>query len=46
MEEGTLDQESFARMEEEAKARVEEAIQFATESPFPAPEEALEHVSV
>jgi len=46
MEEGTLDQGSLALMEEEAKAEVEEAIQFASESPWPAPEEALQHVSV
>jgi pyruvate dehydrogenase E1 component alpha subunit len=45
MDEGALDQTGFARMEEEAKSRVGEAVRFAAESPFPAPEEALEHVT-
>jgi pyruvate dehydrogenase E1 component alpha subunit len=46
MDEGVLDQAALARMEEEAEAAVQEAVRFASGSPFPAPEEALEHVAV
>ncbi|MBX5465048.1 MAG: thiamine pyrophosphate-dependent dehydrogenase E1 component subunit alpha [Clostridia bacterium] len=41
---GVLDEEADRRLVEQARAEVEEAFAFARESPYPAPEEALEHV--
>ncbi|MEM3608940.1 MAG: pyruvate dehydrogenase (acetyl-transferring) E1 component subunit alpha [Candidatus Bathyarchaeia archaeon] len=39
-----LTEDEIARIESEASATIEEAVKFAKESPFPAPEEALEDV--
>jgi TPP-dependent pyruvate/acetoin dehydrogenase alpha subunit len=40
----TLTEAEIANIEREASAKIEEAVKFAMESPFPAPEEALEDV--
>ncbi|MEM3726678.1 MAG: pyruvate dehydrogenase (acetyl-transferring) E1 component subunit alpha [Candidatus Bathyarchaeia archaeon] len=39
-----LTEDEIAKIESEASATIEEAVKFAKESPFPAPEEALEDV--
>ena len=39
-----LAEEEVQRVEEEVSAEIEEAVKFAVESPYPAPEEALEDV--
>jgi len=39
-------EEEATRIQEEIKAAVEEAVTFARESPYPEPEEALQHVFV
>jgi len=39
-----LAEEEIQRVEEEVSAEIEEAVKFAVESPYPAPEEALEDV--
>ena len=44
MQTGTLTEIELRKVEEEASAKVEEAVKFAIESPFPVPEEALEDV--
>ncbi len=41
---GILSEADVARIEEAARAEMDEAVQFALASPFPAPEEALHHV--
>jgi TPP-dependent pyruvate/acetoin dehydrogenase alpha subunit len=41
-----LTEEDAARIQEEIKATVEEAVTFARESPYPEPEKALQHVFV
>lgn len=41
---GVLTEEQAAQIDEEIKARIEEAVAFAQESPLPAPEEALDDV--
>ena len=41
MEEGIFGEDDFEGMELEIQKEIEEAIQFAENSPFPAPEEAL-----
>ncbi|MEM2953288.1 MAG: pyruvate dehydrogenase (acetyl-transferring) E1 component subunit alpha [Candidatus Bathyarchaeia archaeon] len=41
---GTFTETELRKVEEGASAKVEEAVKFAIESPFPAPEEALEDV--
>jgi pyruvate dehydrogenase E1 component alpha subunit len=40
----TLTEVEIAKIEEEVSATIEEAVKFAIESPYPAPEEALEDV--
>ena len=42
--EGVMSEEQAAAIETEEKARVDKAIQFGLDAPYPAPEEALEHV--
>lgn len=44
LSEGILSDESADRIEQEVMAEVAEAVEFAKASPFPAPEEAFEHV--
>ena len=44
MEMGILDQESADSIEKELKNEMERAVRYAVESPYPAPEEALEDV--
>jgi len=46
IEMGALTEEEEGKLRREANAAVEEAVKFATESPFPEPEEALEDVYV
>lgn len=46
LEQGWLTPEQDAERQRTAKATVDEAIAFARQSPFPAPEEALEDVFV
>lgn len=41
---GILSDADVARIEEAARAEMDDAVQFALASPFPAPEEALHHV--
>lgn len=41
---GVMDADDVARVDAEETKRVEEALEFAQESPFPDPEEALEHL--
>jgi pyruvate dehydrogenase E1 component alpha subunit len=41
---GLLTEQEAEKMEQEANLAVEEAVKFAMESPYPAPEEALENV--
>jgi TPP-dependent pyruvate/acetoin dehydrogenase alpha subunit len=41
---GVLTEEDTTRIQEETTAAVEEAVTFARESPYPEPEEALEHL--
>jgi TPP-dependent pyruvate/acetoin dehydrogenase alpha subunit len=41
---GVLTEEDATKVQEEVKAAVEEAVTFARESPYPEPEEALQHV--
>jgi len=41
---GTLTEADARRVWEEARAEVDEAVEFARSSPYPAPESALEHV--
>ncbi|MEM3536272.1 MAG: pyruvate dehydrogenase (acetyl-transferring) E1 component subunit alpha [Candidatus Bathyarchaeia archaeon] len=40
----TLSEEEIKKIEEEVSAEIEEAVKFAIESPYPAPEEALEDI--
>jgi len=42
----TLTEEEADKIEQEVVAVVEDAVKFALESPYPAPEEALEHVYI
>jgi len=42
----TLNKMELDKIEEEVSAAVEDAIRFALESPYPSPEEALEHVYI
>ncbi|UCE16991.1 MAG: pyruvate dehydrogenase (acetyl-transferring) E1 component subunit alpha [Candidatus Bathyarchaeota archaeon] len=42
----TLTEEEADKIEQDVAAAVEDAVKFAVESPFPAPEEALEHVYI
>lgn len=44
IEEGVITEQQAADIESEEKARIDEAIKFALEAPYPDPEEALEHV--
>jgi len=44
IEQGMLTREDANKIQEEIKAAVEEAVIFARESPYPEPEEALQHV--
>lgn len=44
VETGVLTEDEARRVWEAARAEVDEAIAFARESPYPAPESALEHV--
>lgn len=44
LQEGVLTAEEIQKIEAEAAAEIEEAVRFAMESPYPAPEEALEDV--
>jgi pyruvate dehydrogenase E1 component alpha subunit len=44
VENGTLTEQETEKLSREAKETVEAAVKFATESPFPQPEEALEDV--
>jgi pyruvate dehydrogenase E1 component alpha subunit len=44
IENGTLTEQEAEKLSREAKEAVESAVKFATESPFPQPEEALEDV--
>jgi len=46
MEQGMATQEELDQIHGEAKAEVNEAIEFARQSPYPKPEAALEHVFV
>lgn len=46
IEQGVLTEEEAAQIQEEMTAAVEEAVTFARESPYPEPEEALQHVFV
>ncbi|MFO7596644.1 MAG: thiamine pyrophosphate-dependent dehydrogenase E1 component subunit alpha [Desulfocurvibacter africanus] len=46
VQEGLLTEEDVRVMERDASVRVEEAVRFAAESPFPAPEAAVEDVWV
>lgn len=46
LREGLVSEDELARMEGEANVAVESAVHFAEESPWPAPEEALEDVYV
>ncbi|MFQ6058902.1 MAG: thiamine pyrophosphate-dependent dehydrogenase E1 component subunit alpha [Anaerolineae bacterium] len=46
IEQGVLTEEEAARIQEEMTAAVKEAEEFARQSPWPEPEEALEHVFV
>jgi TPP-dependent pyruvate/acetoin dehydrogenase alpha subunit len=41
---GALNEEDAGRIEKAARAEIDDAVQFALASPFPAPEEALNHV--
>jgi len=41
---GIATDEQLQALDEEAKAKVQDAVQFAEESPFPAPETVYEHV--
>jgi TPP-dependent pyruvate/acetoin dehydrogenase alpha subunit len=41
---GVMGEEDVARVDEEEQKRVEEAVEFADQSPFPDPEEALQHL--
>jgi len=41
---GVLTEEEANKIQQEVLAKVEEAVKFAMESPYPAPEESLEHV--
>lgn len=43
-ENNIMDKESITQMEEQVKARIEEAVRFAAKSPYPEPEEALDYV--
>ena len=42
----TLTEEEADKIEQEVVVAIEEAVRFALESPYPAPEEALEHVYI
>lgn len=42
----SLTEEEANKIEQEVAAAVEDAVKFALESPYPAPEEALEHVHI
>ncbi|MDH5462596.1 MAG: pyruvate dehydrogenase (acetyl-transferring) E1 component subunit alpha [Candidatus Bathyarchaeota archaeon] len=44
LEEGFLTEKEALRIEEEVAKTVEDAVKFAVESPYPAPEEALENI--
>jgi len=44
MQTNTLTEPEFQQIEKEVSAEIEEAVKFAMESPYPAPEEALEDV--
>ena len=44
MAEGTASEDELARIEAEVEAEVEEALQFATTSPWPDPATVLDHV--
>jgi TPP-dependent pyruvate/acetoin dehydrogenase alpha subunit len=44
IEQGVLTEEDATKIQEGVKAAVEEAVTFARESPYPEPEEALQHV--
>jgi len=44
LEMGALTKEEAARIDEQLKAQIEEAVNFARQSPFPTPEEALEEL--
>jgi pyruvate dehydrogenase E1 component alpha subunit len=44
IERGLLSEKEFAKMEDDAKARISDAVRFAEESPAPAPSEYLEDV--
>lgn len=44
LQEGAADKEELDRIEKAALEEVEEAIRFAKENPYPAPEAAMEHV--
>jgi len=46
LEDGVLDEDEAERLEEEARARVDEAFEFARQSPYPEAQEALEKVFV
>jgi TPP-dependent pyruvate/acetoin dehydrogenase alpha subunit len=46
IEEGALTEVEVSRINQEIKTEVEEAVKFAKESPYPAPEETLEDVYV
>jgi pyruvate dehydrogenase E1 component alpha subunit len=46
LQEKALTEAEIQRIEKEVSAEIEEAVKFATESPYPAPEEALEDVYV
>jgi len=46
IKEGTLSEAEASRINQEVKTEVEEAVKFAKESPYPAPEEALEDVYI
>ncbi|MEM3694943.1 MAG: pyruvate dehydrogenase (acetyl-transferring) E1 component subunit alpha [Candidatus Bathyarchaeia archaeon] len=44
LQDGVLTAEEIRKIEEDVAAEIEEAVRFAMESPYPAPEEALEDV--
>jgi pyruvate dehydrogenase E1 component alpha subunit len=44
LREGVLAEEDAGRIEEAARKEVDDAVQFALASPFPAPEEAVNYV--
>jgi len=44
VEQGTLDAAEADRIAEEVREEMEDAVRFALDDPFPAPEAALDHV--